>query len=68
MLPPQKGEIRHDPNDRGPLIKQFPCEVKITYYTEVNRGGNKYEDTTYFGSYPGGYALYAQFPLKHQGN
>ena len=68
MLPPQKGEIRHNPNDNGPLIAQPPCEVKITYYTEANKRGRKYKDTTYVGSYPGGYTLYSQFPLKFQGH
>ena len=66
IIPPQKGHIIHDlKTDK--LIEQPPCEIEITYYTEANKKGNRYKETTYIGSYPGGFGLYSQFPLKHQG-
>ena len=64
MIPPQKGHVIHDPNE-GSLIKQPPCEIEITYYTEANKKGKKYKETTYIGSYPGGFGLRSQSPLQH---
>lgn len=66
MIPPQKGHILHNLADIGKLIAQPQCEIEITYYTEANKKGKKYKDTTYVGSYPGGYGLRSQFPLQHQ--
>ena len=66
MMPPQMGQITHNLRDEGKLIKQPPCEMEIIYHTEAGKKGTRYEDTTYVGSYPGGYSLYSKRPLRYQ--
>ncbi len=66
MIPPQMGQITHNLRDEGKLIKQPPCEMEIIYHTEAGKKGTRYKDTTYVGSYPGGYSLYSKRPLRYQ--